>query len=99
MRYLVLKIIAITLFLTGCGSTTIQSTHISSSSELPMGNGVVAVQVINNTDRLASLHKGWTEIIVIRTDNMDELKQIAIDAAKAKAASKGKAFDPDKVDW
>ncbi|WP_133468840.1 hypothetical protein [Paraglaciecola marina] len=99
MRYLVLKIIAITLFLTGCGSTTIQSTQISSSSELPIGNGVVAVQVINNTDRLASLHKGWTEIIVIRTDNMDELKQIAIDAAKAKAASKGKAFDPDKVDW
>lgn len=99
MRYLAVKIIAITLFLTGCGSTTIQSTHISATSALPIGNGVVAVQVINNTDRLAPLHKGWTEIIVIRTDNMDELKQIAIEEAKAKAKSKGKAFNPDKVDW
>ncbi|MFT2092505.1 hypothetical protein [Paraglaciecola sp. 2405UD69-4] len=99
MRYLIAKIIVTLLFLTGCGSTTIKSTNISATSALPAGHGIVAVQMINNTDRLAALHKGWTEIIVVRTDNMEEMKQKAIERAKAKAKAKGKVFDPEKLDW
>jgi hypothetical protein len=96
MRFFsLLKIIGIIFFLTGCATSNIQSTKISANTDLPLGHGVVAVQVVNNTDRLAPFHKGWTEIIVIRTDNIDELKRIATEKAKAT----GKSIDPDKLDW
>jgi len=92
---LLLKIIGPFLLLAGCATSNIQSTKISASADLPLGHGVVAAQVINNTDRLAPLHKGWTEVIVIRTDNIEELKRLATEKAKAK----GKSVAPDDLDW
>jgi hypothetical protein len=96
-----LRIIAILLIITGltaCNTTQIQSTDISTNKQLEPGKGVVAVQVINNAERLAQWHKGWTEVIIFRTDNMDQLKQQAIEQAKAKHKG-SKPFDPTKVDW
>ncbi len=85
--------------LSGCATVTVQSTYVSKDQPLPAGSGLVAMQVINNADRLAPLHKGWTSILAIRVDNMDAIKQTAIEKAKATAAAKGKTIDEDKVDW
>ena len=86
------------VFLTGCASN-IQSTQINDKKPLPQGHGVVAVQVISNTDRLAPLHQDWTNIYAVRLDNREALKQAAIEKAKAKAKQYGKKFDESKVDW
>ena len=91
-------ILLLTTALIACSSTQIQSTHISTNKQLEPGKGVLAVQVINNSERLALWHKGWTEVIVFRTDNMEQLEQQAIDKAKAKHKG-SKPFDPKKVDW
>jgi len=86
-------------FLSGCASTAIKSTTISTNTVLTPEQGVVVVQVINNTERLAPLHKDWSEVIAIRLDNADEKKQEAINKAKSKANKKGKPFDESKVKW
>ncbi|WP_440903826.1 hypothetical protein ACMZOO_13330 [Catenovulum sp. SX2] len=86
------------IFLSGCASN-IQSTRINDKKPLPQGHGIVAVQVINNTDRLAPLHQDWTNIYAVRIDNREALKQAAIEKAKAKAKQYGKKFDESKVDW
>lgn len=99
MNYQLLKAIVVSLFLTGCGATNIKSASISTTEKLPIDHGVVAVQVINNTDKLTSLNKGWTEVIAVRTDNMEELKQIAIDKFKKRAELRGVSYDPEELKW
>ncbi len=89
----------VVLTLAGCASYDIKSTRLSNNAPLNEGHGVVAVQVVNNTGRLAPLHAGWTEVIAVRLDNRDAIEQAAIEAAKAKAKEKNKPFDPEKVDW
>ena len=84
-------------FLAGCVTSNIQSTRLDNNKPLPQGHGIVAVQVINNAERLATWHKGWTEVIAIRLDNREELKQAAI--AKAREKAKGKKIDSENVDW
>lgn len=86
------------LMLASCASS-IKSTAISKTTGLTEGQGAVAVQVINNAERLSVHHTNWTEVIVVRIDNMAQLKQQAIDAAKQKAAAEKRTFDPSKVDW
>ena len=88
-------ILAVIYSLVGCASTTIKSTSISTNTVLTPDQGVVVVQVINNTERLAPLHKDWTEVFAIRLDNADTKKQAAIDKAK----KKNKPVNEDKVDW
>jgi hypothetical protein len=88
-------ILVIINFITGCVSTAIKPTAISSNTVLTEEQGVVVVQVINNTERLAPLHKDWSEVIAIRLDNADEKKQAAINKKK----SKGKPINEDKVKW
>ena len=85
------------LVLTGCNST-INSTKIDKKKTLDTNHGVVGVQVINNNDELARLHKGWTEVIVVRMDNFDKKKQQAFELAKSKAKSNA-VIDEDKVKW
>ncbi len=91
--------IGMAMLLTACASTSIKSTRINDTAGLTADHGVVALQVVNNTDRLSKFHRNWTEVIAVRLDNQDELKQLAIDTAKAKASAEGKKFDPAKVDW
>lgn len=83
------------LMVNGCATHNIQSTYIDKNKPLSPGHGIVAAQVINNTDRLAPLHKGWTEVLAVRTDNMEALKQKAL----AEAQAKGKKVTIDTVDW
>ncbi|MFA3791937.1 hypothetical protein AB6T38_12535 [Aliiglaciecola sp. SL4] len=87
------------IFLSGCATYEIKSTRLDSSQPLAHNHGVVALQVINNTGRLAPLHAGWTEVIAIRMDNHEQIKQAAIDEAKEKAAAKNKPFNADEVEW
>lgn len=87
------------VLLSACATTPIKSTRIDNNAGLTEGHGVVALQVVNNTDRLSKFHRNWTEVIAVRLDNQEELKQKAIDTAKAKASAEGKKFDPAKVDW
>ncbi|GAB2704832.1 hypothetical protein GCM10027170_38650 [Aliiglaciecola aliphaticivorans] len=98
MKKLIL-IFVISAFLNGCATYEINSTHLDNSQPLAQNHGVVALQVINNTARLAPLHPGWTEVIAIRMDNHEQIKQAAIEEAKAKAAAKNKAFNADEVEW
>lgn len=87
------------LFLTACNST-IKNTQIDKNKSLDVNHGVVGVQVINNVDRLATHHQGWTEVIVVRMDNFAEKKQQALAVAKAKAKTKDKdSITEDNVDW
>jgi len=72
-------IIALSL-ITGCATTSIQSTSVSTNTVLTPEQGIVVVQVVNNTERLAPLHKDWTEVIAVRLDNVDA----KIKAAQAK---------------
>ncbi|MCP3674156.1 MAG: hypothetical protein GY829_06755 [Gammaproteobacteria bacterium] len=99
MRNIFLATLLAIGFLSGCATYTIHSTSIDSTKPLPVGSGVVAVQVISNTDRLAPLHKGWTEVIAVRLDNMDALKSAAEEKAKQKATSNGKTFDKKDIEW
>jgi photosystem II stability/assembly factor-like uncharacterized protein len=92
-----LVVLLLSLALSACATNNIKSTRLDNNKPLPIGHGVVAVQVINNTDRLGTWHKGWSEVIAVRLDNREELKQAAIEKAKTKA--KGKKIDPEKVDW
>ncbi len=94
-----LLMLAFIHILSGCASTAIQSTAISTHTVLAPDQGVVVVQVINNTERLAPLHKDWSEVIAIRLDNADEKKQAAIDKSKSKHKNKRKPFDESKVKW
>ncbi len=90
-------VLLLSSLLYSCATYNIQSTDIDPNEGLPEKHGVVAVEVINNTDQLNNLHKGWTQIYAIRLDNMEQRKQEAI--AKAKAKAKGKSINEDKVDW
>ncbi|RXE84624.1 MULTISPECIES: hypothetical protein [Pseudoalteromonas] len=87
------------LYLSGCATYELKTANLNSNAPLPQQHGMVSVEVINNVDRLAPLHKGWSELIVLRLDNRDALKQAAIEEAKAKAVQKNKAFDESKVEW
>lgn len=92
-------ILIVVVFFSGCATNNIRSARLDSNKPLPPENGVVSVQVINNTGRLAPLHAGWTEVMVIRLDNRDVLKQAAIEKARTKSEAKKQAFDPEKVEW
>lgn len=100
MRILVVASLLLAGLLSGCATTNpIKSANIDNTKPLAPENGVVALQVINNVDRLAPLHKGWTEVIAVRVDNREALKQAAIEKAKAEAKAKGKTFNEEDVDW
>ncbi len=91
-------IIAMFSYLAGCAAG-IKNTRIDAKKPLPPAHGVVAVQVVNNAQQLAPLHKGWTEVIAIRLDNQEAIKSAAISLAKEKADKKGTKIDESKVDW
>lgn len=93
MRNILLSIFLTVGFLSGCSTNTIHSTAIDATKPLPAGRGVVVVQVINNTDRLAPLHKGWSKVIAVRLDNMEALKSAAVEKLKGKTGNK------KEVDW
>jgi hypothetical protein len=87
------------LFLIACNST-IKNTQIEKNKNIDVNHGVVGVQVINNSDSLAVHHKGWTEVIIVRMDNVDEKKQQAIDKARAMAEARNKDIPDDRdVNW
>jgi hypothetical protein len=96
MKMLVRSILLISLLLLSACNSTIQNTRIDKNQTLDVNHGVVGVQVINNSDALAVNHKGWTEVIVVRLDNMEVKKQQAIDKANEK---KHDLIDESKVDW
>ena len=87
------------VLLSACATTPIKSTRIDDKAGLTSGHGVVALQVVNNAERLSKFHRNWTEVIAVRLDNHDELKQLAIETAKTKASAENKKFDPEKVVW
>ncbi|MEO3863990.1 hypothetical protein [Rheinheimera fenheensis] len=87
------------LVLTACASNTIKTTRIDQVKQLSDGHGVVALQLVNNTERLSRYHADWTEVLAVRLDNRDQLREQAIAAAKAKAEAEKKRFDEAKVDW
>ncbi len=91
-------IVAMVSYLAGCAAG-IQNTRIDANKPLPLSHGVVAVQIVNNTEQLQNFHKGWTEVIAVRVDNQEELKALAVVGAKEKAKKKGEKFDESKVDW
>ena len=102
MNYQHLKtgFVAMTLMLlAACSSTPMKYTKITNNQNLTQGHGVVALQLVNNTERLATWHSSWDEVILVRLDNQEELKQQAIEESKAKAKKRGKKFDPEQVDW
>ncbi|UJF22581.1 hypothetical protein [Shewanella sp. OMA3-2] len=90
------SILVISLLLLSACNSTIKNTHIDKNQTLDVNHGVVGVQVINNSDALAVNHKGWTEVIVVRLDNMEVRKQQAIDKAKEK---KNYSIDQPRFDW
>ena len=90
-----LFILLLITVLSGCATNSIQQTSLKTVTALPENHGVVAVQVINNTSRLAPLHKGWTEVIAVRLDNREARKQAAIEKAKIKKPN----INPDDVEW
>ena len=92
IRFIILLLVTA---MAGCATNTINSTSLKEVTSLPETHGVVAVQVINNTSRLAPLHKGWTEVIAVRLDNREERKQAAIEKAKVKKPN----INPEDVDW
>lgn len=92
----IVGLLACVLWLTGCASG-IKDANLSKTSKLGPQDGMVAIQVINNTERLSGLHENWTSVYAVRLDNMKALKEAAI--AKAKEKAKGKAVQEDKVDW
>lgn len=85
----------ISLLLSGCNTTPIKNTDIQ-TNQFDVNNGIVAVQVINNTNTLNQLHKNWTELIIIRTDNIEQLKNAAIEKAKLKSKH---PVNENKIDW
>ncbi len=86
--------------LSACNSTPIKSTRISTNQALQVNHGIVAVQVINNAERLGTWHKGWTEIIMFRLDNIDAKKQLARDIADSKSQNKNtKKISDEDLEW
>ncbi len=92
-------IFLIILFVSGCATTTIQTASIDTSKPFNRNSGIVAVQVVNNTDRLSKFIDNWTEVVVTRVDNIEELKQQARDKLKAEGETipedKNLEWDPD----
>lgn len=91
-----LGLLACVLWLSGCASG-IKNANLSKTSKLGPQDGMVAIQVINNAERLSGYHENWTSVYAVRIDNMKALKAAAI--AKAKEKAKGQAINEDKVDW
>ena len=94
------------LMLASCQSTTHTSTEIDANEPLKANEGIVAVQIINNAKQLHMLHKGWTEIFLVRTDNVAEIKRRAHAKAQAIVNRDAKfigkppeAIDPNTVEW
>ena len=86
---------AITWLLGGCVAS-VHSTKIDTSKPLDPNNGVVAVQVVNNAERLSGLNSNWTSVIVIRLDTIEERKE----EAREKLLSAGKSVPSDEeLEW
>lgn len=96
MKHLVLLVVSTMVLLSGCASP-IRDATLNQKTQLGSQDGLVAVQVVNNAERLSGLHNNWTSVTAVRLDNMQQLKAAAIQQAKEKA--KGKAIDESKVDW
>lgn len=94
----ILGLLACALWLTGCASG-IKDANLTKTSKLGPQDGMVAIQVINNAERLSGYHDNWTSVYAVRVDNMKALKQAAIAQAKEKASARGKTINEDDVDW
>lgn len=91
-----LPVLFLILFLSGCATHNIRSTSLDSSKPFNQENGVVAVQVVNNTGRLSKFIENWTEVIVTRIDNFEALKEQAREALKAKGDV---VPEDEELDW
>lgn len=94
------------LMLTSCKSTTFTSTEIDPNQPIKINKGIVAVHLVNNAEQLQINHKGWTEIFLVRTDNLEEVKKRAYAKVQAQAnreakilGVKPKTIDPKTVEW
>ncbi|MBQ4880418.1 hypothetical protein J8M21_24775 [Pseudoalteromonas luteoviolacea] len=93
-------ILSIIMLISACQSTLkVVDAPLQQQTTLENGQGVVAVEVINNTPHLAPRHQNWQNVIVVRLDNAKQRKQTAIAHAREEAKRKKVSFDPDEVEW
>lgn len=64
-------LLATALMIAGCGSPLIE-TRLDDPTKLPDRHGVVAVQVISNTRRLAPVLDNWTAVFAVDLDDFDK---------------------------
>ncbi len=83
-----------TLFLTACPSPYVNQASLDNRA-LRTGEGVVAVQVVSNAERLSQWNEQWTDVVVVRVDNMALKKEEARKAWEARKKQGKKAAGPD----
>lgn len=91
-----LSLVGLMLLIAGCASP-IKDANLTQKTTLAPTEGIVAVQIINNAERLSGLHENWTSVTAVRVDNIKQLKAEALEKAKSRA--KGKPVDEAKLDW
>jgi len=90
-----LGLAVIALLLGGCASG-VHSTKIDPNRPLDPVNGVVAIQVVNNAERLSGYNANWTTVNVIRLDTIEARKE----EARQKLIAKGQSVPADdKLEW
>ncbi|HAT42670.1 MAG TPA: hypothetical protein DCS87_13235 [Rheinheimera sp.] len=94
----VLLIVTMGLFI-GCAST--KTTRVGQFANLEPQEGLVALEVINNTGSLTRDIRQWDEVVVIRVDNIEQIRTEAIAFAKKMHAKKKSVleFDENTVMW
>ncbi|WP_428243892.1 hypothetical protein [Gynuella sp.] len=83
------------IWLAGCSGTTIQPATIDPKTMLGKEQGLVVLEVVNNTHRLSEKHNGWTEVIALRVDPLDAARQDVQQAAE----EADETYDPEQVKW
>lgn len=61
---------ALLLLLAACA--TVPRAGIAPDGHLPAGHGLVVVQVVNNTDKIATYLDTWSDVVVVDMDRRDE---------------------------
>lgn len=90
-----LVITCVILLVSGCAAT-VHSTKINPTIPFDPNNGVVSVQVVNNSDRLSGYNRNWTSVNIISLDTIEERKE----EARKKLVSKGEPVpSDDKLVW
>lgn len=70
-RYVAMRLLVWALLVSSTGCAPIQTAGLKPGQAMPSGHGLVAVQVVSNTDSLSAHLRNWSEIVLVDRERND----------------------------